>query len=129
MFDGGSVALVGSGRPDFGPLQTRMKLTSKRDVEKFARNVPVQFVLSDALQNCTGSEASRTPAPLSKKSYRKRREALSATVAEVRHIYVQPACTGNMGEAIATLRESGWKVWRTSEPTAGSSPASAARAG
>ena len=107
VFDGEIVALNTAGRPDFGLLQTRMKLTSKRDVERAARNAPVQFMLFDALQAVVGGESGGTPQPLLTEPYVKRREALRAAVTEGLHIHVPPAHAGSIEEALATSHELG----------------------
>lgn len=106
VFDGEIVALDAAGRPDFGLLQTRMKLTSKRDIEKAVHKVPVQLMLFDALQTGAGSEDG-APHPLLQEPYEKRRHALFAAVTEGQHIHVPPAHTGTIEEAMATSRELG----------------------
>ena len=50
VLDGEIVAVNKSGRPDFGLLQTRMKLTKKADVDAAALKTPVQFMLFDLLE-------------------------------------------------------------------------------
>ncbi|PYI37268.1 ATP-dependent DNA ligase [Arthrobacter psychrolactophilus] len=107
VFDGEIVALNAAGRPDFGLLQTRMKLTAKRDIEKAVGKVPVQLMLFDALQRGADSGAGAAAQTLHQEPYSKRREALFAGVAEGQHIHVPPAHTGNLNEALATSRELG----------------------
>ncbi|MGO1971751.1 MAG: ATP-dependent DNA ligase [Propionibacteriaceae bacterium] len=56
FLDGGSAVLDGEivtlrdGRPDFGLLQTRMKLTREADVERARRSTPVEFLVFDLLE-------------------------------------------------------------------------------
>lgn len=47
--DGEIIAVGPSGRPDFGLLQGRMKLTKAADVEKARRAIPVRLMLFDLL--------------------------------------------------------------------------------
>ncbi len=103
VFDGEIVALNQTGRPDFGLLQSRMKLTSTRDIEKARLKVPVQLMLFDALQvNIQG-----VPQPLTHEPYCRRRKALFNAVSEGKSIHLPPAHTGTIGEAMATSRELG----------------------
>ncbi|MCU1523312.1 MAG: ATP-dependent ligase [Microbacteriaceae bacterium] len=48
--DGEIVAFDTHGRPDFGLLQTRMNLSSPRDVDRAAKAVPVRYLVFDALE-------------------------------------------------------------------------------
>jgi ATP-dependent DNA ligase len=51
VIDGEIVALDKKGRPNFGLLQSRMKLTKKADVEKAMRSAPVHFMAFDLLES------------------------------------------------------------------------------
>lgn len=103
VFDGEIVALNSSGRPDFGLLQKRMKLSTKSDIESGVAKVPVQLMLFDALQVCTGGVLQ----PLLQEPYTRRREALFAAVADGRNIHLPPAHAGSIDDAMATSRELG----------------------
>ena len=107
VLDGEIVALARSGRPAFGLLQTRMKLTAKREIEKAAQQVPVQLILFDALQVATETAGKTDPRPLLQETYTKRREALFAAVTEGQYIHLPPAHPGTIDEAMATSRELG----------------------
>ncbi|MGO4383045.1 ATP-dependent DNA ligase [Specibacter sp. RAF43] len=50
VLDGEIVALNASGRPDFGVLQTRMKLNRPADVQRAARTTPVHYMVFDVLE-------------------------------------------------------------------------------
>lgn len=103
VLDGEIVALNTAGRPDFGLLQKRMKLSSARAIEQAANEVPVQLMLFDALQ--LGAEAGSAPQSLLKEPYSARRKALLAAVTEGQFIHVPPALTGTFEDALSTSRE------------------------
>jgi len=58
--DGEIVAVGGDGRPDFGLLQGRMKLTRPADVAKVRTAIPVRLVLFDLLSD-GGTDLRRLP--------------------------------------------------------------------
>ncbi len=62
VLDGEIVALNKAGRPDFGLLQGRMKLTRPADVDRAQREIPVHFMVFDLLfvngERLTGSDLS-----------------------------------------------------------------------
>jgi bifunctional non-homologous end joining protein LigD len=99
VVDGEIVALNKQGRPDFGRLQRRMKLTRKPDVVAAARDVPVQYLIFDILE-VDGK-------PLAGDSYDERRALLGKTVHPKGHIQVPPAFQGNFAAAFASSRELG----------------------
>jgi bifunctional non-homologous end joining protein LigD len=68
--DGEIIAVGPSGRPDFGLLQGRMKLTRPGDVKRARATIPVRMMLFDLLAD--GGD------DLRKLSLRKRRERLAA---------------------------------------------------
>ena len=97
VLDGEIVAVNKTGRPDFGLLQTRMKLTKKADVEAAARKTPVQFMLFDLLEQDGRS--------LVRDSYDERRVALQNLVFEQGPIHVPPAFEGNVLHAMDSSRQ------------------------
>ncbi|WP_335337602.1 non-homologous end-joining DNA ligase [Arthrobacter alpinus] len=109
VLDGEIIALNTLGRPDFSLLQQRMKLTSKREIAKKVRKVPVHLMVFDALQLGTEKAAQDGSAPqvLVQESYTKRRHALFATVREGTHVHLPPAHTGTIEEAVATSHDLG----------------------
>jgi bifunctional non-homologous end joining protein LigD len=50
VLDGEIVALSPSGHPDFGVLQSRMKLSRRADVERAMKSTPVHFLVFDILE-------------------------------------------------------------------------------
>jgi bifunctional non-homologous end joining protein LigD len=58
--DGEIIAVGPSGRPDFGLLQGRMKLTRPGDVAKARRTIPVRLMLFDLLYDA-GTDLRRLP--------------------------------------------------------------------
>ncbi|MBM6621625.1 ATP-dependent DNA ligase [Micrococcaceae bacterium RIT802] len=103
VLDGEIVALDASGRPDFGQLQQRMKLTRRREVEAMAGKVPVHYMVFDALRlpDGDGEEVNQ----LMRSPYTERRTALFDAVAEGKHIHLPVAHTGSLQDAIDTSRE------------------------
>lgn len=92
VLDGEIVAVDSQGRPDFGLLQTRMKLTRARDVERVRKSTPVRLLLFDALSLGETSLVDET--------YESRREQLIDTVETSDVIDVPPAFEGDLDEAI-----------------------------
>jgi bifunctional non-homologous end joining protein LigD len=99
ILDGEVVALNDLGRPDFGRLQTRMKLSTPRAVTAALESTPVHFMLFDILEK-EGSD-------LTKKSYDERRAILLDTVRSTGAIQVPPAFDGDLASALSSSRELG----------------------
>lgn len=96
VLDGEIVAVDAQGRPDFGLLQTRMKLTRPRDVERMRDRAPVRLLLFDVMALDDRS--------LQDDDYDARREALEQAVQlspDDRAIDVPPAFEGSLDEAMA----------------------------
>jgi bifunctional non-homologous end joining protein LigD len=94
VLDGEIVAVDKKGRPNFGLLQTRMKLTKKADVAQAMRETPVQLLLFDILE--------RDGRSLVKDDYDSRRRELEELVHSGGPIQVPPAFEGDLAEAIRT---------------------------
>ncbi|MHA6694347.1 ATP-dependent DNA ligase [Homoserinimonas sp. A520] len=94
VVDGEIVALDKGGRPSFGLLQSRMKLTRKPDVDRARQATPVHFMVFDLLE-LDGE-------PLLSRSYDDRRAALEDAVNETDRIRVPPAFDGDSGAAMAS---------------------------
>ncbi|BDZ51277.1 ATP-dependent DNA ligase [Frondihabitans sucicola] len=92
VLDGEIVAVDKQGRPDFGLLQTRMKLTRARDVERVRATAPVRLLLFDVL--------SLGGTPLVGESYDDRRAALVDAVDADPVIDVPPAFEGDLASAM-----------------------------
>ncbi|MBG6225214.1 bifunctional non-homologous end joining protein LigD [Arthrobacter sp. CAN_A2] len=101
VLDGEIVALNAKGRPDFGLLQTRMKLTRRAEIEAARGITPVRLMLFDLLEldgtDLTGLE------------YRQRRELLGKAVdeAEDGHVQVPPTLDATLHEAVEASRQLG----------------------
>jgi bifunctional non-homologous end joining protein LigD len=99
VLDGEIVALDAHGRPDFGRLQGRMKLTKKADVDRAIASTRAHYFLFDVLEN--GDES------LGSETYDDRRAAL----AEIVHsdpkalVQVPPAYEGGLDEALEASAE------------------------
>jgi bifunctional non-homologous end joining protein LigD len=96
VLDGEIVALNKAGRPDFGLLQRRMKLTKRADVDPAAQATPVQYMVFDIV----GSGGKRVTG----KSYDDRRELLANVVSERGRIHVPPAFDGDLDAAFAASK-------------------------
>ncbi len=101
VLDGEVVTLDHRGRPDFGLLQTRMKLTRPHDVEAAAKRAPAHFMLFDLLE-LDGTTLVKQP-------YDERRDALQKLVRPPREssIQVPPAFAGDLAHAVASSKELG----------------------
>jgi bifunctional non-homologous end joining protein LigD len=99
VLDGEIVALNKAGRPDFGRLQKRMKLTRPAEVEPAARGIPVQFMIFDILEAGGGSVTGRP--------YDERRALLEESVGSKERIHVPPAFDGDLAAAIASSLQLG----------------------
>ena len=98
VLDGEIVALDRSGRPDFGLLQTRMKLTKAAEIDAVRAKTPVRFVIFDILEmNLDGTSRS-----LVKRSYAERRELLESSVETGGSIDVPGAFEGDLDAAVAS---------------------------
>jgi bifunctional non-homologous end joining protein LigD len=99
VLDGEIVALDSHGRPDFGRLQGRMKLTKKADVDRAITSTRAHYFVFDALEKGGESLGSRT--------YDDRRTALEELVHVDGKSLVQvpPAYEGDLDEALAASAE------------------------
>jgi bifunctional non-homologous end joining protein LigD len=97
ILDGEIVALDKAGRPDFGLLQQRMKLTKKAAVEPAARRVPVQYLIFDILESDGKDVTAET--------YDDRRALLAHRVRASGHIQVPPAFEGDLASAFESSRQ------------------------
>ncbi|KJC65825.1 ATP-dependent DNA ligase [Agreia bicolorata] len=99
VLDGEIVALDARGRPDFGRLQGRMKLTKKADVERAIASTRAHYFVFDALEQGTDSLTSR--------GYDDRRAALQKIVRAdaTSLVQVPPAYEGDLDEALAASAE------------------------
>jgi len=94
VLDGEIVALGAGNRPDFGRLQGRMHLRKPADVEKAVRDIPVHFMVFDALEIAGES--------LVAEDYGTRRARLVETVAAGEWVQVPPAFDGDLASALAS---------------------------
>src|SRR5690554_5155650 len=94
VVDGEIVALDQRGRPNFGLLQSRMKLTKKADVDKAMKSAPVHFMAFDLLEIGGKRILDRT--------YDERRTSLEEVVTETERIRVPPAFDGDLDAAMAS---------------------------
>ncbi|HEU4807748.1 MAG TPA: non-homologous end-joining DNA ligase, partial [Homoserinimonas sp.] len=94
VIDGEIVALDKRGRPSFGLLQSRMKLTRKADIDRATQSTPVHFMAFDLLELDGDSLLSR--------NYDDRRVALEEAVTETERIRVPPAFDGDSDAAMAS---------------------------
>jgi bifunctional non-homologous end joining protein LigD len=99
VLDGEIVAMDTAGRPDFGRLQQRMKLTRPAEVTAAARLVPVHFMVFDILE----SEGR----PTTGLEYTERRALLMRVVDSKDRIRVPPAFDGDLDAALAVSLELG----------------------
>jgi bifunctional non-homologous end joining protein LigD len=111
VLDGEIVALDSTGRPDFGRLQTRMKLTAPGDVREAARKTPVQYLLFDVLE--------RDDAPVVHETYDRRRVILEGLVTSGGTTQVPPAFDGDYEHAFRTSGELGLEGVMAKERDAG----------
>jgi len=99
ILDGEIVALNASGRPDFGRLQARMKLTRPAEIEKARGTTPVHLMLFDIIE--------RDGVDLSSRSYDERREILLDTARSTGAVQVPPAFEGDLDDAVSSSQELG----------------------
>ncbi|MHA7264520.1 ATP-dependent DNA ligase [Arthrobacter sp. TMN-37] len=98
VLDGEIVALNPAGRPDFGLLQTRMKLTSASEIDAARTRTPVRLMLFDLL-DLEGTSL----LPL---GYGNRRELLERAVSppEDGHVQVPGELEATLAEAVEASR-------------------------
>ncbi|MDJ0349749.1 non-homologous end-joining DNA ligase [Cryobacterium sp. PH29-G1] len=99
VLDGEIVAVDKRGRPDFGLLQTRMKLTEAREVASAAKTTPVQYMLFDLLEQHGRSLTGLT--------YSARRDRLASSVTATGRVHVPPRFDGDFAEAFQTSYQLG----------------------
>lgn len=100
VLDGEIVALNRAGRPDFGLLQTRMKLSRRADIEKASAKTPVDLMLFDLLYLDGNS--------LLELGYGQRRQILAEAVDSGEgRIHVPPVIGSSAQDAVASSRELG----------------------
>jgi bifunctional non-homologous end joining protein LigD len=99
VLDGEIVAVDPDGRPDFGLLQTRMKLTRPADVRRAQSSAPVRFMLFDIL--CLDGE------DVTSRGLDERRSLLERTVSNRSRgaVRVPPVFRGSMTAAMKRSRE------------------------
>jgi bifunctional non-homologous end joining protein LigD len=99
ILDGEIVALSKAGRPDFGRLQKRMKLTRRSDVDPAAKATPVHYMVFDIVE--------KDGTVLTARGYDERRDILAMTVKSAGRIQVPPAFDGDLDSAIRSSLELG----------------------
>ena len=99
VLDGEIVALDRAGRPDFGRLQTRMRLTAPLEVRAAVAATPTRFIVFDLLE--------REGESLIERGYAQRRAALEVLVPGTGTVQVPPAFEGDVEQALLTSRELG----------------------
>ncbi|WP_207456383.1 ATP-dependent DNA ligase [Desertivibrio insolitus] len=99
VLDGEIIAPDATGRPDFGRLQTRMKLTKPRDVAEARKRQSVDLLLFDVLE--------RDGEDLTQRPYDERRRLLEQLVDDGEHVHVPPAFDGELDEALEVSRTLG----------------------
>jgi bifunctional non-homologous end joining protein LigD len=97
VLDGEIVALNKAGRPDFGLLQRRMKLTRPAEVATAAKAVPVHYMVFDIL--------SRDGSDLTGEPYSTRRLELEDAVRSTGAIQVPAAFAGDLDAAMAASKQ------------------------
>jgi len=109
VLDGEIIALNKAGRPDFGVLQTRMKLTKPTDVRRALERTPVHYMLFDLLE-LNGTD-------LASHGYDSRRHELETLIAPATTsaIQVPPSFTGSLSEAYEASHELGLEGVMASE--------------
>ena len=85
------------GRPSFSRLQSRMHLTTPREIERESRRVPVTYILFDVLRAADADVAAR---PL-----RERRGILEEIAADAVPAIVLPPVAADVDAALQTARE------------------------
>src|SRR5690625_6763663 len=99
IVDGEIVALNAQGRPDFGVLQRRMKLTGAAKVEAERARTPVYYMVFDLLADAKGSRLNET--------YGRRRSRLGESVQEGHSVLIPPAHGSDRKAAFAASKELG----------------------
>ena len=99
LVDGEIVAMDKAGRPSFGVLQTRMKLTKAAEVAAAAAKTPALFFVFDLL--------SRDGESITSKPWTERRAELETVVESGKSVQVPPVFDGDAEAAFATSRQLG----------------------
>lgn len=97
VIDGEIVAMDAAGRPSFSRLQSRMHLTTPREIERESRRVPATYILFDVLRAADADVAAR---PL-----RERRSILEEIAADAVPAIVLPPVAADVDAALQTARE------------------------
>jgi len=99
VLDGEIVAMDKAGRPSFGVLQTRMKLTKAAEVSVAAAKTPALFFVFDLLN--------RDGETMTAKPWTERRATLESVVESGTSVQVPPVFEGDAEAAFATSRQLG----------------------
>ncbi len=99
VLDGEIIALNKAGRPDFGVLQTRMKLAKPKDVEPAMATTPVQFMVFDILE-LDGESVTDSP-------WDERRDLLERVLTPTGAVHLPPVFEGDARAALDTSRSLG----------------------
>ncbi|MGV8881331.1 MAG: ATP-dependent DNA ligase [Rhodoglobus sp.] len=99
IVDGEIVAMDKAGRPSFGVLQTRMKLTKAAEVAAAAAKTPALFFVFDLV--------SRDGESVTSKPWTERRALLESVVEPGTSVQVPPVFDGDAEAAFATSRQLG----------------------
>ena len=92
--DGEIIALNRRGRPDFGRLQKRMKLTRKAEVDAAVSSIPVHYMAFDILALDGRTVTARL--------YDERRRLLTSALTSAGNVQVPPAFDGDLDAAVAS---------------------------
>ena len=97
VLDGEVVALNSSSRPDFGLLQKRGRLTRKRDIDRAAERIPVQYMVFDVLHTPETGDLRDTGCT-------QRREILRKVLTPAQHVQI-PEYLGDTLAAAMTVSQ------------------------
>ncbi|WP_022872285.1 ATP-dependent DNA ligase [Nesterenkonia alba] len=98
VLDGEVVALNTAGRPDFGRLQQRGRLTGRKQVERAVARIPVHYMVFDVLHTAEHSDVTGW-------AYCQRRELLSDLLTGTAHIQLPEDLGDLFGEAMEVSQE------------------------